>query len=77
MAIGRNDEKRGGVLADKIQRLRQKKGLSQERLAALVGVSVETIRKIEQKSTTSPGVFLVLDIAKALGVDIKKLIVGK
>ena len=72
MSPSRNDEKRGAALADKIQRARQKKKLSQERLAALVNVSIETIRKIEQKSTMSPGVFLVADIASVLGLDLKK-----
>jgi len=74
MSQGRDDTKRGAALADKIKRAREKKGLSQERLAALVGVSTDTIRKIEQKATASPGVFLTVDIAVALGVDLKKLV---
>ncbi len=69
----RDDTKRGAALAEKIKRAREKKGLSQERLAALVGVSTDTMRKIEQKSTASPGVFLIVDIAKALKVDLKYL----
>ena len=77
MSQGRDDTKRGAALAAKIKRAREKKGLSQERLAALVGVSTDTIRKIEQKATASPGVFLIVDIAKVLGTDLKKLAGGK
>ena len=74
MSHGRDDTKRGADLAVKIKRFREKKGFSQERLAALVGVSTDTIRKIEQKATASPGVFLIVDIAKVLKVDFKKLV---
>jgi transcriptional regulator with XRE-family HTH domain len=73
----RDDTKRGAALATKIKKAREKKGFSQERLASLVGVSTDTIRKIEQKATTSPGVFLIVDIANALKVDLKKFVSGK
>lgn len=74
MWTSRDDKKRGAALADRIKRARERKKLSQEGLARLVGVSTDTIRKIEQKATSSPGVFLVADIATTLKIDLKKLI---
>jgi DNA-binding XRE family transcriptional regulator len=74
MTDGRNDDTRGLALSGKIKAARIKKGMSQEALAAAVGVSTDTIRKIEQKKTASPGVFLVADIASLLKLNIKNLV---
>jgi DNA-binding XRE family transcriptional regulator len=49
MAKSENNEERHVVLAQNIKDARIKKDLSQEVLAAMVGVSTDTIRKIEQK----------------------------
>ena len=62
------------TFAQKIKDRRTAKNLSQETLAAMVGVSTDTIRKIEQQKTASPGVFLIVDIAMALKLDLKKLV---
>lgn len=77
MKMTRDDKKRGAALAERIKRERMRRGLSQEGLAHIVGVSTDTIRKIEQKATVSPGVFLTDDIASALKIDLKKLIAAK
>lgn len=48
---------------------RVRKGLSQEQLAELVGVSSRTIGLIEN-GVQQPKLLLVVNLAKALGVDI-------
>jgi putative transcriptional regulator len=48
---------------------REKRGLSQEKLASMVGVSKETIRKVES-GLSIPNVFLALALAKVLSVSI-------
>ncbi|MCC3359720.1 helix-turn-helix transcriptional regulator [Bacillus sp. REN16] len=51
---------------------RVKKGLSQEKLASMVGVSKETIRKIEN-GTSIPNVFLAIALAGVLKVSLELL----
>lgn len=68
------EEKRKTYLADKLKAARSEKGLSREILAQIAGVSFETLKKIEQKSTKSPGFFLVADLAQALDLEINDLI---
>ncbi|WP_053364948.1 helix-turn-helix transcriptional regulator [Bacillus sp. FJAT-27245] len=51
---------------------RENKGLSQEKLASMVGVTKETIRKIEN-GTSIPNVFLALALAKVLKVSLELL----
>lgn len=51
---------------------REAKGLSQEKLVQLVGVTRETIRTIEAGETI-PGVFLALAIANTVEKDISEL----
>lgn len=56
----------------KLKETREKRGLSQESLAAMVGVSKETIRKIEN-GLSIPNVFLAISIAKVLKISLEIL----
>ena len=69
----REDKKRAEALAEAISDARKIRKLSQEELARRVNVSTETIRKIEQCKTFSPGFFVVADVSKVLKINMKKL----
>ena len=62
------------MIASEVKRLRVKKKLSQEKLARLADISYNTIVKIENGSTPSPGIKTISNIAKALGVTVDELI---
>ena len=57
-----------------IKKLRNKLGLSQEKLAKKSGVKYTTLTKIESNVIKKPSVMVMAKIAKALGVSIEKLI---
>jgi transcriptional regulator with XRE-family HTH domain len=63
------------VQSIKIKRLREKKGLSQERLARLADVSNNTVVNIESGKQKNPTVDTISKIAKALDVSIEELLV--
>lgn len=56
----------------KLREEREKRGLSQEKLATMVGVSKETIRKVES-GLSIPNVFLALALAKILTLSVDYL----
>lgn len=58
----------------KIKKLREKKGLSQEKLARLADVSNNTIVNIESGKQTNPTIETVSKIAKALDTKIEELL---
>ena len=58
------------MLAKKIRELRIKKGLSQEKLARLAGISYNTIVKIESGESKRPTFQTMAGIANALGVSL-------
>ena len=58
----------------KIKQLREKKELSQEKLARLADVSNNTIVNIESGKQTNPTIETVSKIAKALDVTIEELL---
>ena len=58
------------MFAKKIRELRNKKGLSQEKLARLANVSFITIVKIESGESKHPTFQTMAGIAKALGVSL-------
>jgi transcriptional regulator with XRE-family HTH domain len=58
----------------KIKQLREKKNLSQEKLARLADVSNNTIVNIESGKQTNPTIETVSKIAKALDVAIEELL---
>ena len=57
----------------KVERLRQK--ITQEKLAELVDLSLNSITKIEGGKQV-PSCLVLYDIAKVLGIDIKELYKG-
>ena len=61
-------------LGQKIKKLRQKLGLSQDDFARKADVPYTTLTKIETGVIKKPSVFVVSKIAKALNVDIEELI---
>jgi len=60
-------------LSNNLKRLREKKGLSQDRLAKLADVANNTIIKIEQGENINPTLATLKKIAKALGVGLDEL----
>ncbi len=61
-------------LGQKIRKLRNKLGLSQDDFARKADVPYTTLTKIETSVIKKPSVFVVSKIAKALNVDIEELI---
>ena len=64
------------MLAKRIRNLRNKKGLSQEKLARLADISYNTIVKIESGDSKHPTIQTMAGIAKALDVSLDELIKG-
>jgi len=62
------------MLAQNIRKLRQKKGLSQEKLARLADISTVTLVKIEGGVAKEPTITTVTKIADALEISIDELI---
>jgi transcriptional regulator with XRE-family HTH domain len=60
-------------LGEGIKKIRQQKGLSQEKLARLTDISLNTLTKIESGFTKSPSFQTVMKIANALGVSLDEL----
>jgi len=60
-------------LARNLKKLREKKGLSQDRLAKLADVANNTIIKIEQGENINPTLDTLKKMAKALGVGLDEL----
>ena len=61
------------MLSKKIRELRNRKSLSQEKLARLADVSYNTIVKIESGESKNPTFQTMTGIAKALGVSLDQL----
>jgi len=66
--------KQGYTLAKNLKKLREKNGLSQDRLAKLADVANNTIIKIEQGENKNPTLDTLKKIAKALEISIDELI---
>jgi transcriptional regulator with XRE-family HTH domain len=64
---------RGGRLAEEVRSERDAQRLSREALARRVGISTETLRRIETAATHDPGFFTVVDLADALGLSLSRL----
>ena len=62
------------MLAQNIRKLRQKKELSQEKLARLADISTATLVKIEAGIAKEPTITTVTKIADALEISIDELI---
>jgi transcriptional regulator with XRE-family HTH domain len=61
-------------LGQKIKKLRQKLGLSQDDFARKADVPYTTLTKIETSVIKKPSVFVVSKIAKALNISVDDLI---
>jgi len=61
-------------LAKNLKKLREKNGLSQDRLAKLADVANNTIIKIEQGENINPTLDTLKKVAKALEVSVDDLI---
>ena len=61
-------------LSKTVRRLREKMGISQEKLARLADVSNNTIINIEAGKQQNPTIDTIKKIAKALNVSIEELI---
>ena len=56
----------------RLKQYRQRRGLTQEQLAALVGVRRETIMRLE-KAQYNPSLKLAVEISRAVGASIEEL----
>lgn len=65
------------MIAQNIKKYRKKKGISQDKLSKLAGVTYNTIIKIESGATSNPRVETLRLIAKALDVTVDSLLNGK
>ena len=61
-------------LANNIKKLREAKGLSQEKLARLADVANNTLIKMESGENQNPTLNSLKKVAKALGVSVDNLI---
>ena len=61
-------------LANNIRKLREAKGLSQEKLARLVDVANNTLIKMESGENKNPTLDTLKKVAKAFGVSVDDLI---
>jgi transcriptional regulator with XRE-family HTH domain len=61
-------------ISKNIKKLRQAKGLSQDRLSKLADVSYNSIIKLETNGITNPTIDTLSKIAKALDVSVDDLI---
>jgi len=61
------------MIAQNIKKYRKKKGISQDKLSKLAGITYNTIIKIESGATSNPRVETLKQIADALGVKIDDL----
>lgn len=72
MAIGKKITERDLRLARKIQKVRQERGLTQEKLGEKVGVSTTYIGYLET-GYRIPNLKMIYKIARALGVKVKDI----
>lgn len=62
------------TIALNIKKFRDKKGISQDKLSKLAGVTLHTITKIESGATADPRIETIKNIAQALDVKVDDLI---
>lgn len=68
------ERRRGARLAAAIKARRLRTKTTQDALAEAAGIPLDTLRALENRRTPTPNVFLVRDIAGALGVTIEELL---
>ena len=59
-------------LGNRILEIRKRKGLSQEELAEMAGISLRTLQRIE-KGETEPRGYTLKSICQALGTDVEEV----
>jgi transcriptional regulator with XRE-family HTH domain len=57
-----------------IKKLRQEKGISQDRLSKLADISLNTIVKLELDNSSNPTIETLQKVAKSLGASVDDLI---
>lgn len=62
------------MIGHNLRKLRKKKGLSQEKLARLADISLNTLTKIESGFAKKPTIQTVVKLAKALNISIDDLV---
>ena len=65
------------MLAKNIRRIRLKKGLSQEKVARLANIALNTLTKIESGLSKEPTIKTITKIAGVLGVSLDELVKSK
>ena len=65
--------KKNGAIKQKIYEIRRSKGISQEKMANLIGVALNSYRKLERGKTNLVNEKL-WDIANALNISVKELV---
>ncbi len=64
------------MIGSNLKRMRKKKGLSQEKLARLADISLNTLTKIESGFAKKPTIQTVVKLAKALEISLDDLVCG-
>jgi transcriptional regulator with XRE-family HTH domain len=62
------------TIGKNIKRLRQRKGISQDKLSKLADISLNTVVKIELDQSPNPTLETIQKLAKALGVSLDDLV---
>jgi transcriptional regulator with XRE-family HTH domain len=74
MKLGEQKEHGKGILGQNIRKMRFERGMSQRLLAELSGVSCSVIAEIESGVTWNPGLFTVINIARAFQTTLSVLL---
>ncbi len=69
-----SSQNRKSKITKNIKKLRQERGISQDRLSKLADLSLNTIVNIEAGNNPNPTIETLQKIANALGVSLNKLI---
>ncbi|MBA0045117.1 helix-turn-helix transcriptional regulator [Mycobacteroides sp. LB1] len=69
--LSKDDRAQGKQLGDELRRLRGKRTAAE--VADEAGVSLDTLRKLEQGGTPTPGFFLIARVARALDIPLNQL----
>jgi transcriptional regulator with XRE-family HTH domain len=62
------------IIGKNIKKLREQKGISQDRLSKLADISSNTVAKLELDDSPNPTIETLQKIAKALNVEVDNLI---
>jgi transcriptional regulator with XRE-family HTH domain len=62
------------VFGQRVTRIREERGLTQQELAKKAGTSYQTIWRIETGKHAEPGIYIAKRIARALGVSLDFLV---